>query len=361
MKRNEVCYIVIVALIGVSLVFGFVEEVFTLDLGLFSWVAHWVSSPVALALGFAFALLLGKAFPTFNKTMSKKLLQYSVIGLGFGMNVDKALASGSQGMLFTIASVFGTLALGWFFGIKLLKVDSQTSYLLSSGTAICGGSAIAAVGPVIKAKPESMSVALGVVFVLNGIALFLFPTIGDALGMSMKQFGMWAAIAIHDTSSVVGAGAAYDQMHPELVVAQGVSALEVATTIKLTRALWIVVLALVTPFFFRTTLARQGGETKAWYSTIPLFIIWFIVAIIFNTYILSNASLFGDSAAAMGSQFSGAVNKLAKHLITLSLFFIGASLTRDTLRSVGLRPLVLGVILWVSISSISLAYIFWVG
>ena len=361
MKRNEVCYIVIVALIGVSLVFGFVEEVFTLDLGPFSWVAYWVSSPVALALGFAFALLLGKAFPTFNKTMSKKLLQYSVIGLGFGMNVDKALASGSQGMLFTIASVFGTLALGWFFGRKLLKVDSQTSYLLSSGTAICGGSAIAAVGPVIKAKPESMSVALGVVFVLNGIALFLFPTIGDALGMSMKQFGMWAAIAIHDTSSVVGAGAAYDQMHPELVVAQGVSALEVATTIKLTRALWIVVLALVTPFFFRTALARQGGETKAWYSTIPLFIIWFIVAIIFNTYILSNASLFGDSAAAMGSQFSGAVNKLAKHLITLSLFFIGASLTRDTLRSVGLRPLVLGVLLWVSISCISLAYIFWVG
>lgn len=361
MKRNEVCYIVIVALIGVSLVFGFVEEVFTLDLGPFSWVAYWVSSPVALALGFAFALLLGKAFPTFNKTMSKKLLQYSVIGLGFGMNVNKALASGSQGMLFTIASVFGTLALGWLFGRKLLKVDSQTSYLLSSGTAICGGSAIAAVGPVIKAKPESMSVALGVVFVLNGIALFLFPTIGDALGMSMKQFGMWAAIAIHDTSSVVGAGAAYDQMHPELVVAQGVSALEVATTIKLTRALWIVVLALVTPFFFRTTLARQGGETKAWYSTIPRFIIWFIVAIIFNTYILSNASLIGDSVAAIGSQFGGAVNKLAKHLITLSLFFIGASLTRDTLRSVGLRPLVQGVLLWVSISCISLAYIFWVG
>ena len=316
---------------------------------------------MALALGFAFALLLGKAFPTFNKTMSKKLLQYSVIGLGFGMNVNKALASGSQGMLFTIASVFGTLALGWLFGRKLLKVDSQTSYLLSLGTAICGGSAIAAVGPVIKAKPESMSVALGVVFVLNGIALFLFPTIGDALGMSMKQFGMWAAIAIHDTSSVVGAGAAYDQMHPELMVAQGVSALEVATTIKLTRALWIVVLALVTPFFFRTTLARQGGETKAWYSTIPRFIIWFIVAIIFNTYILSNASLIGDSAAAMGNQFSGAVNKLAKHLITLSLFFIGASLTRDTLRSVGLRPLVQGVLLWVSISCISLAYIFWVG
>lgn len=206
-----------------------------------------------------------------------------------------------------------------------------------------------------------MSVALGVVFVLNGIALFLFPSIGDALGMTMKQFGMWAAIAIHDTSSVVGAGAAYDQMHPELVVSQGVSALEVATTIKLTRALWIVVLALVTPFFFRSTLAKSGGEAKPWYSCIPRFIIWFIVAILFNTYILSNTSLIGDSAAAIGGEFSGAVNKLAKHLITLSLFFIGASLTRETLRSVGIRPLILGVLLWISISCISLAYIFGVG
>ena len=212
-------------------------------------------------------MLFGKAFPDFNKTMSKKLLQYSVIGLGFGMNVDKALASGSEGMMFTIVSVFGTLALGWLFGRKLLGVDSQTSYLLSSGTAICGGSAIAAVGPIIKARAESMSVALGVVFILN-------------------------AIAIHDTSSVVGAGAAYDQMHPELVASQGVSALEVATTIKLTRALWIVVLALVTPFFFRKSLANTAdGQSKPWYSSVPRFIVWFIVAILFNTYILSNASI----------------------------------------------------------------------
>ena len=292
--------------------------------------------------------------------MSKKLLQYSVIGLGFGMNVDKALASGSEGMMFTIVSVFGTLALGWLFGRKLLGVDSQTSYLLSSGTAICGGSAIAAVGPIIKARAESMSVALGVVFILNAIALFVFPIIGDALSMTMKQFGMWAAIAIHDTSSVVGAGAAYDQMHPELVASQGVSALEVATTIKLTRALWIVVLALVTPFFFRKSLtATADGQSKPWYSSVPRFIVWFIVAILFNTYILSNASILGDNAAAMGAQFSGAVNKLAKHLITLSLFFIGASLTRETLRSVGLRPLVQGVLLWASISCVSLAYIFW--
>ena len=171
---------------------------------------------------------------------------------------------------------------------------------------------------------------------------------------------MWAAIAIHDTSSVVGAGAAYDQMHPELVASQGVSALEVATTIKLTRALWIVVLALVTPFFFRKSLANTAdGQSKPWYNSVPRFIIWFIVAILFNTYILSNASILGDNAAAMGAQFSGAVNKLAKHLITLSLLFIGASLTRETLRSVGLRPLIQGVLLWACISCISLAYIFW--
>ena len=263
-------------------------------------------------------------------------------------------------MVFTIVSVFGTLALGWLIGRKLLGVDSHTSYLLSSGTAICGGSAIAAVGPIIKARSESMSVALGVVFILNAIALFVFPVIGDALSMTMKQFGMWSAIAIHDTSSVVGAGAAYDQMHPALVASQGVSALEVATTIKLTRALWIVVLALVTPFFFRKSLANTAdGQSKPWYNSVPRFIIWFIVAILFNTYILSNASLLGDGTAAMGAQFSGAVNKLAKHLITLSLFFIGASLTRETLRSVGLRPLVQGILLWVSISCVSLAYIFW--
>lgn len=360
MNKKELCYILIVVVMGVSLLLGFAVEVFGIDLGKAAWVAGWVSSPVALAVGFVFAMLFGKAFPDFNKTMSKKLLQYSVIGLGFGMNVDKALASGSEGMMFTIVSVFGTLALGWLFGRKLLGVDSQTSYLLSSGTAICGGSAIAAVGPIIKARAESMSVALGVVFILNAIALFVFPIIGDALSMTMKQFGMWAAIAIHDTSSVVGAGAAYDQMHPELVASQGVSALEVATTIKLTRALWIVVLALVTPFFFRKSLANTAdGQSKPWYSSVPRFIVWFIVAILFNTYILSNASILGDNAAAMGAQFSGAVNKLAKHLITLSLFFIGASLTRETLRSVGLRPLIQGILLWACISCISLAYIFW--
>lgn len=357
MKRNEIIYIILVAILGISLLLGFFAEVFNLQLGSMHWVAEWVSSPVALVIGLAFALIFGKAFPSFNKTMSKKLLQYSVIGLGFGMNVYKALASGSEGMMFTIVSVFGTLGLGYVIGRKLLKVDSQTSYLISSGTAICGGSAIAAVGPVIKAKAESMSVALGVVFILNAIALFIFPSIGTALGMSMKEFGMWAAIAIHDTSSVVGAGAAYDALHPEQMVSEGVSALEVATTIKLTRALWIVVLALVTPFFFKSLQTADGGKRKPWYKAVPTFIIWFIVAILFNTYILSNANLIGEAAASTGSLIGSAINKLAKHMITLSLFFIGASLTRETLKAVGLKPLVQGVLLWILISTISLAYI----
>ena len=353
MNKKEICYVTIVAVLALSLLLGFAEDAFGLQLGSCSWMAHWVTSPIALAIGFVFALTMGSAFPDFNKMMSKKLLQYSVIGLGFGMNVTAALASGIDGMMLTVVSVAGTLALGWLFGRALLHVDWQTSYLLSSGTAICGGSAIAAVGPVIRAKAESMSVALGVVFVLNGIALFIFPAIGDALGMSMKQFGTWAAIAIHDTSSVVGAGAAYDQMHPH----QQVSALEVATTIKLTRALWIVALALVTPILFRNRLNAADGPSKPWYSCVPRFIIWFVVAIIFNTYVLSNASLIGAEAAAVGSAFSGAINTLAKHLITLSLFFIGASLTRATLRAVGVRPLLQGILLWVTVSVVSLAYI----
>ena len=338
-QTKNIIYIVLVVVLTIAIFLGY------------------ASSPIALLTGLIFALVFGKAYPDFNKMMSKKLLQYSVIGLGFGMNVYSALESGSEGMLFTIVSVFGTLAIGWFFGRKLLKVDSQTSYLISSGTAICGGSAIAAVGPVIKAKAESMSVALGVVFILNAIALFIFPSIGDFIGMTMKEFGMWAAIAIHDTSSVVGAGAAYDQMHPELVESQGVSALEVATTIKLTRALWIVVLAIVTPFFFKSLRASEDGQKKPWYKTVPTFIIWFVVAILFNTYILSNAAVIGEEAAEIGAQIGSSINKLAKHLITISLFFIGAGLTRETLKAVGIRPLIQGVLLWITISCVSLAYI----
>ena len=332
MKKS--IYIALVGVMGVSLLTGFCCEVFGLDLGSLSWIGTWVSSPLALLLGLIFALTCGKVFPDFTKVMSKKLLQYSVIGLGFGMTLQSAIASGKEGMLITIVSVFGTLALGWLIGRKLLKVDWQTSYLISSGTAICGGSAIAAVGPVIKAKSESMSVALGVVFILNAIALFIFPPIGHYFNMTDQQFGTWAAIAIHDTSSVVGAGGAYSE-----------AAQQVATTVKLTRALWIVIVALVTPFFFRKELSGNSSK-KPWYKIVPTFIIWFIVAILLNTFVLSH---FG-----WGQTIGHDISKLAKHCITLSLFFIGAGLTRETLRAVGLKPLLQGVLLWIIISCVSL-------
>lgn len=356
MNLKKGCYILIVALLAAALLLKFVVDACNVDAGCLSSVLKQVSSPLVLAVGIAFALMMGEVYPKFNKLMSKKMLQYSVVGLGFGMDIEKALASGWEGMTLTIVSVFATLGLGWVIGRKLLGVNEETSYLLSSGTAICGGSAIAAVGSVLNAKSENLSVALAVVFVLNAVALFLFPSIGSALGMSMKQFGMWAAIAIHDTSSVVGAGATYDQMHPDLMASQGVSALELATTIKLTRALWIVVLVLLTPYFMKGNFT-QNGKAKPWYKNVPTFIVWFLLAILFNTYVLSNPSLLGDTFANAGGRFSQMVADLAKHMITLSMFFIGASLTIKTLRNVGLKPLVQGIMLWVCVSVVSLVCI----
>lgn len=335
---KKVIYIVIVVVLAVSLLAEFAVKQFGLDLGSFAWVGSWVASPYALLLGILFALIFGVTYEKFTKLMSKKMLQYSVVGLGLGMTLESAIASGADGMLITIVSVFGTLALGTFIGRKLLGVDWQTSYLISSGTAICGGSAIAAVGPAIRAKAESMSVALGVVFILNAIALFVFPPIGHLFDMTQEGFGTWAAIAIHDTSSVVGAGGAY-----------GDEAQTVATTVKLTRALWIVVVAVITPFFFRNKLRGDEGQQKPWYKVIPTFIIWFVVAILLNTFVLSKFEA--------GQQISGAVCSLSKSLITLSLFFIGAGLTRKTLKAVGIRPLIQGVLLWLVISAASLSYI----
>ena len=290
------------------------------------YLGSWLTPPVALFVGLLFAILFGQAFPEFNKKVSKKLLQYSVIGLGFGMNLESSLASGKEGMLFTIVSVFSTLLIGWFIGRKLLKVDKNTSYLISSGTAICGGSAIAAVGPIIKAKDSEMSVALGTVFILNAIALFIFPVIGKILGLDEQQFGTWAAIAIHDTSSVVGAGAAY-----------GEEAIKVATTIKLTRALWIIPVAFFTSFVFRT----KDSKVK-----IPWFILFFVMAMVANTYLLCDYP-------QVGSVISG----LSRKCLTVTMFFIGASLSINTLKQVGVKSLVQGVLLWVIISVGSLLYI----
>ena len=319
-KNNKILYVSILSVLVVCLLVGYVPGL--------SAFASWVTPPVALFLGLVFALLCGQAYPKFNKKVSKKLLQYSVVGLGFGMNLHASLASGKEGMLFTIVSVVGTMLIGMFIGRKMLKVSRDTSYLISSGTAICGGSAIAAVGPVIKAKDSDMSVALATIFVLNAIALFIFPVLGEWLGLTQQEFGTWAAIAIHDTSSVVGAGAAY-----------GEEALQVATTIKLTRALWIIPLALVTSFIFKSK------EQKV---SIPWFILWFIVAILINTYLL-------DSVPQVGKAISG----LARKGLIITMFFIGASLSTDVLKAVGVKPLVQGVLLWLVISIGSLVYILW--
>lgn len=315
---NKPIYIALLSILTLCLLCDYIPALAVLS--------SWVTPPVALFLGLVFALTCGQAYPTFNKIVSKKLLQYSVIGLGFGMNLHASLASGKEGMLFTIVSVFGTLLIGMLIGCKLLKINRNTAYLISSGTAICGGSAIAAVGPIIKAKDSDMSVALATIFILNAIALFLFPALGHWLGMTQQEFGTWAAIAIHDTSSVVGAGAAY-----------GEEALQVATTIKLTRALWIIPLALLTAVIFRS----EGKKIS-----IPWFILFFIVAMLLNTYVLTDIPQVG--------QF---IYGIARKGLVITMFFIGASLSIDTIKSVGIRPLLQGILLWLVISAGSLAYI----
>lgn len=319
-KNNKSLYVILLSVITVALFLDYIPGL--------QGCSSWVTPPIALFLGLLFALTCGQAHPKFNKKTSKYLLQYSVVGLGFGMNLHSALASGKEGMEFTIISVFGTLIVGWFIGRRLLGIGRNTSYLISSGTAICGGSAIAAVGPVLKAKDSEMSVALGTIFVLNAIALFVFPMIGHALDMTQHQFGTWAAIAIHDTSSVVGAGAAY-----------GEEALRIATTIKLTRALWIIPVAFLTSFVFK----NRGQKIS-----IPWFILFFILAMIVNTYFLGSFPELGQ-----------VINGLARKTLTITMFFIGASLSLDVLRSVGLKPLIQGVLLWAVISISTLIYIYW--
>ena len=318
--NNKTVYVSLLSILTFFLLLDYIPGMHALS--------AWVTPPLALFLGLAFALICGQAHPKFNKKTSKYLLQYSVVGLGFGMNLDSALASGKEGMEFTIISVIGTLLIGWFIGRKVLKLDRNTSYLISSGTAICGGSAIAAVGPVVKANDSEMSVALATIFILNAIALFIFPVIGHALGMSQHEFGTWAAIAIHDTSSVVGAGAAY-----------GEEALKVATTIKLTRALWIIPMAFATSFIFKS---------KGQKISIPWFIFFFVLAMIVNTYLLGSVPELGS-----------AINGLARKTLTITMFFIGASLSMDVVRSVGLKPVIQGILLWVVISCSTLSYIYW--
>ena len=276
------------------------------------------SPPIALALGLVVAFAITNPFPKLTGKPTKYLLQASVVLLVFGMDLGAVYKAGKDGILFTIATIFGTLILGYFVG-KLLNVQRKTSALISSGTAICGGSAIAAVGPAINAEPEEMSVSLGTVFVLNSVALFAFPLIGQAIGLTQDQFGIWSAIAIHDTSSVVGASQAF-----------GEQALAIATTVKLARALWIAPVAFMFAFLYRK--ADAGSKTKI---AIPWFIFLFVAAAAFRTY---------APAFILPSIFDSLVSA-AKAGMTVTLFLIGASLSRETLRAVGVRPLIQGVLL----------------
>lgn len=284
-----------------------------------SYISPWaevITPAYALFIGLLFAFTFPNPYPKFNKKTSKYLLQAAVVGYGFSMNLHQSIASGKEGMTFTVVSVVGVMVFGVLIGYWL-HLQRKTAYLISAGTAICGGSAIAAVGPVLKANENEMAVSLGVIFILNALALFIFPSIGHLAGMSETQFGTWAAIAIHDTSSVVGAGDAY-----------GPKALEVATLIKLTRALWIIPLALVTMVIFRDKTAK---------ISIPWFIFLFILAMIVNTY------------CDLPEAFVNAMTFWSKKGMVLTLFLIGASLSLKSIREVGIKPLLLAILLWILI------------
>jgi uncharacterized integral membrane protein (TIGR00698 family) len=276
-----------------------------------------VSPPLALLMGILIAQFSGHPYLHLNGKATNWLLKISVVGLGFGMNAATALKAGKEGILFTIASIVLTLTVGYLLG-RLLKINQKTSFLISAGTAICGGSAIAAVSPVIKAEEKQISIALGTIFILNSIALFVFPAIGHHFHLSQSQFGLWCAIAIHDTSSVVGAASKF-----------GNEALQVATTVKLARALWII------PLAFGSAWAFKNKDTKV---KIPYFIGLFVVAIVLNTYI------------PLIQQISGYIVSISKTGLTLTLFLIGCGLSRKNIASVGFRPILQGFILWVLIS-----------
>lgn len=287
----------------------------------------FVSPPIALLLGIVLAQFVEHPYPHLNQKATHLLLQISVVGLGFGMNVSAALQAGKEGFLFTVVSIFGTLTLGYFLG-KILKLNQKTSFLISTGTAICGGSAIAAVSPVIKAEEKQISIALGTVFILNSVALFLFPFIGGQLHLSQSQFGLWCAIAIHDTSSVVGAASKY-----------GNEALQIATTVKLARALWII------PVAFLSSLAFKSNGKKI---KIPYFIGLFVVAVVVNTYV------------PFVQKFSSSMVEISKTGLTVTLFLIGCGLSKKNLASVGVMPILQGLILWITVSLTTLLAILYV-
>ena len=280
----------------------------------------WSSPPLALALGLVLGLSVGNPFPQQSRRASKTLLQTSVVALGFGMNFHQVVKAGTTGVIYTAAGIILTLAAGMLLG-RMLKIGARETTLISVGTAICGGSAIAAVAPIIGAKDEQISVSLATVFILNSIALLIFPPLGVALGMAQTDFGLWAALAIHDTSSVVGASERF-----------GPAALAVGTVVKLTRALWIVPIALIT-----AAIMKKKGKVQ-W----PWFIAAFVAAALIATYLPAGAEVYR------------VIVLVGRIGLAVTLFLIGSSISRKTIAQVGVRPLLHGVVLWLLVGSATL-------
>ena len=304
--------------------------------GLILALSPWASPPIALAVGLALGLSFGNPFRKQTQGLTRYLLQASVVGLGFGMNLQQVVRAGRSGFVYTAVGISFAMLVGLTLA-RVLRVPFTAGFLISAGTAICGGSAIAAVAPVVAADEEEMSVALGTVFILNSIALLIFPAIGTALHLTQSQFGLWAALAIHDTSSVVGAGAKY-----------GALALAVATTVKLARALWIVPMTLGTAAVKRRMDASNGGAKSSAQKTRvpwPWFILFFVLAAVANTLIPSGTPAFH------GLWRLGIVG------LTATLYLIGSNVSRDTLKQVGARPLIQGVLLWLVVAVASIAAI----
>jgi uncharacterized integral membrane protein (TIGR00698 family) len=304
-------------------------------IGLMLSASGFVSPPVALVGGLVFGLLVEHPLKRESSSLAKVLLQASVVGLGFGLDLREVIHVGRSGFVYTAVSISFAMLLGALLG-KMLKVSGKASYLITAGTAICGGSAIAAVAPILAANEEEISVSMGTVFFLNSIALLVFPAIGHLLKLSQNEFGLWAALAIHDTSSVVGASAAY-----------GTQALAVGTTVKLARALWIVPVSLLTAVVMaRITAKSATGEMEKSRVKIPWFIAMFCVASAMSTYLTRFHVAYGGLA------------HLGKLGLTATLFLIGTGLSKKTLKQVGVRPLVQGVTLWVVVACGSLAAIY---
>ncbi len=298
------------------------------------FLVPFLTPAIALLSGLIVAFTIGNPFVQHNKIFTKILLQASVVGLGFGMNLTEAMEAGKIGFVFTIFSIALTMGLGLLIG-KLLKVNVETRTLVSGGTAICGGSAIAAIAPVIKAKDNDMTVALGTIFTLNAIALFIFPPLGNWLGMNDTEFGYWCAIAIHDTSSVVGAAAERSEL-----------ALQIATTTKLIRALWIIPLTLIISVFYNKYNKKEGGKGKV---AIPWFIFLYIIAMVIATYVPQGAELYTKTVS------------IARYGMIYTLFLIGSGLSWNSLKQMGFRPILLGIILWIIISVVSAITILYIG